>query len=310
MYVKDMIDSFKKVDEIYCHASCPDGTGSALVCAKVASVVGVFPKIKFIQYGTKEHLELEAKPNQLFVDITPPLNRWQEWQDLGVLVLDHHKTAENATRMLNGVFGNSSQSGTSLAFEYLMYPIRDKIDNYEQWERFAKLCAIRDTWDNKNSEWEQAAALAHGLISIGPEKLLESIDAFNFDLVYQFGKLTVDKIKRKAAVISKTSIVKTEIIGGVECKFAFFNLTDPTFSDISEFLRVDYGFDVAASYFYIHGDRPKTVVSFRSNDKVNVRKVAEKFGGGGHDRAAGCGLNSTPSPDILIDQVMNKFREV
>lgn len=305
-----MIENFKKVNEIYCHASCPDGTGSALICAKVASLVGINPTIKFIQYGTVEHSELEAKPNQLFVDITPPLGRWQEWKDLDVLVLDHHKTAENITRMLNGVFGSPSQSGASLAFEYLMYPVKDNINNYEQWERFAKLCAIRDTWDNTNPEWGNAASLAHGLIAIGPEKLLESVDSFNFDLVHQFGKLVFDKIKRKADTIAKTSVIKTETIGGVECKFAFFNLTDPTFSDISEFLRVNHGFDVTASYFYIHGGRPKTVVSFRSNDKVNVRKVAEKFGGGGHDRAAGCGLNSTPSPDILIEQVMNKFREV
>ena len=34
-------------------------------------------------------------------------------------------------------------------------------------------------------------------------------------------------------------------------------------------------------------------VSLRSTDKVNVAKVAEMFGGGGHVRAAGCTMNGT-----------------
>ena len=34
-------------------------------------------------------------------------------------------------------------------------------------------------------------------------------------------------------------------------------------------------------------------VSLRSNEKLDVSKVAEFFGGGGHTRAAGCTLNGT-----------------
>ena len=35
----------------------------------------------------------------------------------------------------------------------------------------------------------------------------------------------------------------------------------------------------------------KEVVFKLSNDNVNVSDVAEVFGGGGHDRAAGCSLD-------------------
>ena len=34
-------------------------------------------------------------------------------------------------------------------------------------------------------------------------------------------------------------------------------------------------------------------VSLRSNNYVDVSKVAEYFGGGGHVRAAGCSMNGT-----------------
>jgi oligoribonuclease NrnB/cAMP/cGMP phosphodiesterase (DHH superfamily) len=307
-----MIERFKQVTEIYAHASCPDGTASALICAKAAKVLGIKPEIHFIQYQTPEHNNLEAKPNQLFVDITPPLTRWQEWVNFNPIVLDHHKTAEIATRTLNGVFGDEKQSGALLAYEYLLYPARHAMsereqDKLHQWEYFAKLCAIRDTWNTKDPEWYHAAATAHGLLSIGHGELLESVDTLDFDKIYQLGKLVVDKIRRKTKVIAKTAHTQIEVVNYQQCKFAFFNLTDPTLSDTAEFLRTDHGYDIVVAYFYMHGEKPCASVSFRSNDKVNVRLIAEKFGGGGHDKAAGCNMQGLPSPDTIIKQIMHAF---
>jgi hypothetical protein len=247
-----MIERFKQVTEVYVHASCPDGTASALICAKAAKILGIDPKIHFIQYQTPEHMHLEAKPNQLFIDITPPLTRWQDWTNFNPIVLDHHKTAEVATRMLNGVFGNETQSGASLAYEHLLYPARYNMSEREQGklhqcEHFAKLCAIRDTWNIKDPEWYYAAAMGHGLLSIGHNDLLESVDTLDFDKIHQLGKLVVDKIRRKTKVIAKTAHTQIEIIDGQECKIIFFNLTDSIFSDMSEFLRTDHGFDITCS---------------------------------------------------------------
>ncbi|MBQ8681769.1 MAG: bifunctional oligoribonuclease/PAP phosphatase NrnA [Bacilli bacterium] len=42
-------------------------------------------------------------------------------------------------------------------------------------------------------------------------------------------------------------------------------------------------------------------VSLRSNDNVNVSEVAEAFGGGGHDRAAGCVI------DLPLDKAIKKL---
>ena len=35
----------------------------------------------------------------------------------------------------------------------------------------------------------------------------------------------------------------------------------------------------------------KTYGSFRSKGEANVRRFAERFGGGGHDKAAGCTID-------------------
>lgn len=53
-------------------------------------------------------------------------------------------------------------------------------------------------------------------------------------------------------------------------------------------------------------------VGFRSNNWVDVSKIAEKFGGGGHARASGCTLNLSleKSRDIVINAVKQYFMEV
>lgn len=304
-----MIEKFKQVTEIYTHASCPDGTASALICAKVAKILGIDPKINFIQYQTPEHKNLEAKPHQLFIDITPPLNRWEDWLKFDPIIIDHHKTAETAVRMLNGVFGDETKSGALLAFEHLMYPLKDQIDDHilNQWEYFAKLVAIRDLWNNNSPDWYDAATISHGLLSIGSKELLESVNNLDFNQIYKLGKLVYDKIKRKTDIIYKSAYTNTIVVNEKELKFISFNLTEPTFSDISEFLRTDYGFDITMSYFYMHSN-PCVVISFRSNDKFNVRQLAEKFGGGGHDKAAGCRLQDLLSPSSLIEKMVQAIQ--
>jgi phosphoesterase RecJ-like protein len=50
-------------------------------------------------------------------------------------------------------------------------------------------------------------------------------------------------------------------------------------------------------------------VSFRSSGKVNVAKIAEKYGGGGHHNAAGCRMNGELEQveSIIFDTVEHLF---
>lgn len=70
------------VSEIVTHKSCPDGIGSAAICVAAYKSAGLeSPPVNFVQYGTKAHDNLKPSPRQLFVDITPPKGRWEEWKD-------------------------------------------------------------------------------------------------------------------------------------------------------------------------------------------------------------------------------------
>lgn len=55
-------------------------------------------------------------------------------------------------------------------------------------------------------------------------------------------------------------------------------------------LRITSGVEVA---IFIYETDKDFKVSMRSNGLVDVRKIAEKFAGGGHIKAAGCSMSGT-----------------
>ena len=71
----------------------------------------------------------------------------------------------------------------------------------------------------------------------------------------------------------------------------FYQVTSKDFEGIVSQIKLTKGTDCAVFMYEIRTLEYK--VSLRSTDKVNVAKVAEMFGGGGHVRAAGCTMNGT-----------------
>lgn len=71
----------------------------------------------------------------------------------------------------------------------------------------------------------------------------------------------------------------------------FYRVTGVDLEGIVSQLKLTKGVDCAVFMYEIRSLEYK--VSLRSNEKVNVAKVAEFFGGGGHARAAGCTMNGT-----------------
>lgn len=71
----------------------------------------------------------------------------------------------------------------------------------------------------------------------------------------------------------------------------FYSVTSKDLDGIVNQLRNTTGVDCAVFMYEMGVLEYK--VSLRSNEKVNVAKVAEYFGGGGHVRAAGCTMKGT-----------------
>lgn len=85
----------------------------------------------------------------------------------------------------------------------------------------------------------------------------------------------------------------------------YFEATSADLNGIIDQLRVTKGTEVAV--FLYPQKEGSLKVSMRSNEKVDVAKIAEQFGGGGHIRAAGCTIFG--SFDDTKQKIIEKIEE-
>lgn len=310
------IERFKDVRTIIGHKSCSDGTAAAMICARALSELDLDPEVRFVQYDTAEHTGLKPEPGQLFVDITPPVSRWEDWKGLDPIVLDHHESALPATDGLGGIYGYPEESGATLAFKHVMRPVSDwlrerdgstPITELRKWERFADLCRLHDTWQDQHPEVDIGHGMAHGLGFYDAHELVESAATgeVDFEKLQEVGSGLYAKLMRKAHVYAKTAYR----VDAKTYKLAFFNCSEKATSEAGHLLLQD-GCDVAVGFFLLEEDgHVQASVSLRSHKGgVLVNKMAEKYGGGGHPPAAGFRLRTWSMADV-IDAVSKALPE-
>jgi bifunctional oligoribonuclease and PAP phosphatase NrnA len=131
---------------------------------------------------------------------------------------------------------------------------------------------------------------------------------YNLDLEKIYTSLYCNKQKEELELlretISKVNILENGKIGyaalskDIFQKVGFFPQDFQEYIDIIKSLK---GIEVA---LLLREEDDKTRVSIRTNGKVDATKIAEKFGGGGHKRAAGCTLTDN------LDKSIQKLIEV
>jgi len=314
-------DALLQVSEIVSHSSCPDGIGAAMVCVAAYVAGGMNPPpTYFIQYDTRAHNEMKARPRQLFVDITPPKARWEDWRGLSPIILDHHESVTHIVQSLDGVYGDSDCSGTTLAFDNIMVPLSGDVltaaakigqDDLATWKRFAHLCMVRDTWKTASPDWAEACALAHALLLQGQKWAVHvaTVGRLPFDELINIGTKMYEKIMRQAKGVVRNSAKHVLKAGGRDIKIAFFNHAEGgTVSDIAHHVMDQMPCDVVVGYFYVHeDDATRCVASVRTNGAISASELARTFDGGGHARAAGFRIPDGPSPKQIIDLIIERI---
>lgn len=319
-------DRLKKVTTVYSHKSCPDGTAGAMICIRAFAAVGMDVDLKPIQYGTQAHNEIEPAAGQLFVDITPPMSRWREWEGFDPIVLDHHSTARPAVEGLGGIYGDLNQSGASLAFDHVMGPLISGTDLTTPsltglWREFARMAMLRDTWQEDHEEFAKAQGMMRCLGFHGSKELIQECRDGTIDLegMFLLGKKLHENAVRKAELLARGAYFETVGLGTRTYRVGILNCTENVVSEACHSLLNDHGCDLAASYFYMeeNGDG-RMQVSLRSQQfgkggKVDVSKVAEAFKkGGGRQSTAGFKLYGarTTSMQDLADMLSDAFQSV
>ncbi len=195
--------------------------------------------------------------------------------------IDHHISNAEGSGQLNYVVPTAS-SASELVYDLLE---KDKVD-----EAIAKaiyIGIIHDTgvfqYSNTSPKTMQTAA---ELIGFGFDfpKLIE-------ETFYQ--KTYVQNQIMGRALLESISFMDGRcIVSGVDKRtMDFYNVTSKDLDGIVNQLRNTKGVDCAI-FMYETGVL-EYKVSLRSNEKVNVARVAEYFDGGGHVRAAGCTMKGT-----------------
>lgn len=317
------LDRLKSVRTIVSHSNCSDGTASAMILKDVLPEAEVL----FVQYKTKEHLELEAKPGMLFCDFSPPPDRVKEFVDIGAMVLDHHDKQRWIVEQFGelGVYADlrtePGVSGAVLAYREVWEPmLRDPHQTTHRVAApsfvlaFAELAGVRDTWQTQDLRWPAAVEQNEVLRFFPRESWLERpifpvdfLECSNADVRrwtsrMGLGKVLVDRGKRTTSMIAEGALYET--VG--EVKVAIFQALGSAVSDVAELIGDKVDLCMGFTYFTEAGSSkegsprrvPKLVVSCRSRRDFDAGAFAVAHGGGGHERSAGFEVAPVKGDDL------------
>ncbi len=259
----------KKFVVIY-HKNCLDGFGAAWAAWRALKDEG--------DYFGVEPRELPNKiiKNKIiyFLDTTPSLEGIKFLQKRGnhLVVLDHHISNQENIQKTDEYNFSLDHSGAALSWFYFhpkkkIPKLLAYIEDYDLW-RFKlpwtkEIITAIQFVDYDFQKWEKLA------------RDLEKKKTFNQYL--KKGKLLIEYEKKIVEKILKNS-QKVKING-----HRGLAINSPILEDsLGDFLRKKIGLGIVWRV-----EKDKIKVSLRSNSKIDVSKIAKKFGGGGHKKAAG-----------------------
>jgi phosphoesterase RecJ-like protein len=219
-----------------------------------------------------------------------------------VVIVDHHETT-GSDADLHLLDQNASSTGI------IIYRILNSLD-IELDKSIAEniyTTIVSDTgsfsYSNTNSDTLRIAA---ELVDIGvdPSQISQAL----------YENEPLRKLELFKLVIPTLEITEDKIIASIFVDKKMFHETATTRQDTEGMVNIPRsikGVDVAMLFRQEGQDSdPEWKVSLRSKGRVNVAKIAEGFGGGGHARAAGCSLKGSIQEvkSIVISSVQEALR--
>lgn len=253
------------------HSKCYDGFAAAFTAwKKFGDNAAYIP----VTYGSPPP-ELLSPTEIYIVDFSyPPETLLLMAESAQVVVLDHHKTAEEALRPLVGlknpeVHFDMSRSGALMAWEYFHAGFAVETP------RLIKYISDRDLWEFKLAD---SAAVHKALVSYPMDFRLW--DSFDCDELIREGA-TCERLYNQLV----QNIIESAWFGKVAGHTVPMVNTSIAWSEVGDALLKKYpNYDFVASFTVFDS---QVMWSLRSRPEFDVSEVAKRFGGGGHKNAAG-----------------------
>ncbi len=272
---------------IITHNNCADGTGVVLALAMIIDIPPGDLEVFYCQYGDDFTKIIEAcnGKNVIMGDFSFSKNELIELDVVtkNILVIDHHKTAEADLSDLDYAIFDMSKSGATLTYQVCVNIING-ID-LEPPELLAYV-QDRDIWEWKLTDSKEISA---GISTLDKGDINSWVPyLYNVSELLPIGKTILsyeDTLVNKRVKAYDKSNNKTAVFITVGDKVVPFVNTGHLISEIGNVLSTSFG--MAVMYFFTHDS---IVFSFRSDGSIDVSEIARKIGGGGHAKAAGCGI--------------------
>jgi len=274
-----------------------DGIGSILGLGDVLQQMGKEvrlvlpssfpPRYRFLDPDLR--LEIFSRPGDAWrttdAVIVMDTGTWNQLGDFGPflrglpaakVVIDHHQTQDDlgALRLVDA----SAEATGRLCFEAIQalgQPLSEKAAN-------ALLVAVgMDTgWFHHGNTTAATFALASALVRAGARP------SYSYDLLFENNPLP--RLKLMGLALERLQTTGAGQVAHTEIRLPDYLATGATpadSEDLVNYTRSVAGVEVGLLFM----EQPKggIKVSFRSRSKVNVARLAEQFGGGGHVRASG-----------------------
>lgn len=313
------IEKLRQIKHGIFHSSCPDGVASALIVKDALPDV----RVSFVKYGTEEHKSIEPAPGTLFCDFSPWLPAVgsgdtssdrraaliKDWNDAGVVVLDHHSRDVVEPYGELGVFGENEwlECGAMLAFEHVWLPLREEsgLDANGYVRRIAELAAVRDTWQRNDPRWQEACEQASVMVFFA----FEDLTLFSFESGEDYSLIAKTLVNRQLSA-ARTAVSEAHRFSTKRgTRVLAFQGVSAT-SDAAELLeRAERGADEQLSGgalevahtdlvvgFHYRADAGKLQLQFstRSHTGFDCQALARAHGGNGHRAAAGFTVEVSP----------------
>ena len=274
-----------------------DGLGSMLALGEGLRTLG--KDVQLLIAGNFPVRYQFLDPNSFIQSFAPPGDRWRQaelavvmdtgtWNQLNDVgpflrelpakraVIDHHMTQDDlgATRFVD----TSAEATGRLAFEALTAlgtPLSPAMA-----ENLFVALAMDTGWFRHSNTTPATFALASELTRAGarPEHLYELL----------FERNTLPRLKLMGLVLDRLQRIGENRVAHTEIRredYAATGASPQDSEDLVNFTRSLVGVEVGV--LFMEQPRGGVKVSFRSRNLVDVARLAELFGGGGHKRASG-----------------------
>jgi phosphoesterase RecJ-like protein len=198
------------------------------------------------------------------------------------LVIDHHRTQDDlgATRLVD-----TSAEATGRLIHEAITALGEPLSEFAAHNLFIAL-AMDTGWFRHNNTTPATFTLAAELERCGarPTEAYERL----------FEQYTLGKLRLTGLILERLQVTPDGLVAYTDIRRGDYETTGAVPQDSEDLVNYARGIaGVEVGVFFMEQPRGGVKVSFRSRSRVDVSKLAERFGGGGHRNASGATLQTS-----------------